>query len=80
MKQKSIGKSIFILLLAIGIIPIIVTVGISYFSTKNFLIQRNDMSKESALNLIIQEKQNIVDDTENRLEGLLSAEVFQRST
>lgn len=80
MKQKSIGKSIFILLLAIGIIPIIVTVGISYFSTKNFLIQRNDMSKESALNLIIQEKQNIVDDTESRLEGLLSAEVFQRST
>lgn len=79
-KKKSIGKSIFFVLILIGIVPIILTVGTTYKETKDLLIERNEVSKDSAINLIIQQKQNIVDDTESRMEGIMSNDVFHRDT
>ncbi|WP_313628634.1 methyl-accepting chemotaxis protein [Enterococcus italicus] len=69
-RKKSIGTYIFWGLLIIGILPIALVVTSSYHSTKQLLIQRNELSKESALNLVVEQKENLQINGENKLDAL----------
>lgn len=69
-RKKSIGTYIFWGLLIIGILPIALVVTSSYQSTKQLLIQRNELSKESALNIVIEQKENLRINGENKLDAL----------
>lgn len=69
-RKKSIGTYIFWGLLIIGILPIALVVTSSYHSTKQLLIQRNELSKESALNLVVEQKENLRINGENKLDAL----------
>ena len=47
-------------LILVAGIPIIVMLTSSYLTTKDLLIQRNDLNKESAVNLILAEEKAYV--------------------
>ena len=51
-KTKTIGTPLLIALMAIGIIPLIILLSVSYIATSNLLVQRNQKSKESAVSVV----------------------------
>ena len=51
-------------------IPIIVMLTSSYLTTKDLLIQRNDLNKESAVNLILAEEKSLRQSTERKLKSM----------
>jgi methyl-accepting chemotaxis protein len=51
-------------------IPIIVMLTSSYLTTKNLLIERNDLNKESAVNLILAEEKSLRRSTESKLKSM----------
>lgn len=79
-KSKSIGLIVFILLLIIGVLPILFMVTSSYQSTKNLLLQRDDVSKESALNVVIQQKENLRTSADKKLDAILKLSSFKSDT
>ena len=59
-KEKTIGIYVMVTLILVAGIPIIVMLTSSYLTTKDLLIQRNDLNKESAVNLILAEEKAYV--------------------
>ena len=79
-KRRSVGTFVFLLLLFIGILPIILMVLSSYHSTKDLLIQRDELSKESAIQLAVEQKENMKMNAEKRMKTILEAETFKSDT
>lgn len=59
-----------ITLMLVAGIPIIVMLTSSYLTTKNLLIERNDLNKESAVNLILAEEKSLRRSTESKLKSM----------
>ncbi len=70
-RKKSIGLYVMLTLVLVAVIPIIVMLTSSYLTTKNLLIERNDLNKESAVNLILAEEKNLRKSTEDKLKSLV---------
>ena len=58
-KYRSIGKWIAGILVAVGIVPIVVMLISSISTTTGVLIERNNLSKESAVDLIQEEREHL---------------------
>lgn len=69
-RKKTIGIYVMITLMLVAGIPIIVMLTSSYLTTKNLLIERNDLNKESAVNLILAEEQSLRRSTESKLKSM----------
>jgi len=68
-RKKTIGIYVMITLMLVAGIPIIVMLTSSYLTTKNLLIERNDLNKESAVNLILAEEKSLRRSTESKLKN-----------
>ncbi len=69
-RKKTIGIYVMITLMLVAGIPIIVMLTSSYLTTKNLLIERNDLNKESAVNLILAEEKSLRRSTESKLKSM----------
>ncbi|MGF2023582.1 methyl-accepting chemotaxis protein [Enterococcus casseliflavus] len=69
-RKKTIGIYMMITLMLVAGIPIIVMLTSSYLTTKNLLIERNDLNKESAVNLILAEEKSLRRSTESKLKSM----------
>lgn len=69
-RKKTIGIYVMITLILVAGIPIIVMLTSSYLTTKNLLIERNDLNKESAVNLILAEEKSLRRSTESKLKSM----------
>lgn len=69
-RKKTIGIYVMITLMLVAGIPIIVMLTSSYLTTKNLLIERNDLNKESAVNLILAEEKRLRRSTESKLKSM----------
>ena len=69
-RKKTIGIYVMITLMLVAGIPIIVMLTSSYLTTKNLLIERNDLNKESAVNLILAEEKSLRRSTESKLKSI----------
>ncbi|GAA2883884.1 methyl-accepting chemotaxis protein [Enterococcus casseliflavus] len=69
-RKKTIGIYVMITLMLVAGIPIIVMLTSSYSTTKNLLIERNDLNKESAVNLILAEEKSLRRSTESKLKSM----------
>lgn len=69
-RKKTIGIYVMITLMMVAGIPIIVMLTSSYLTTKNLLIERNDLNKESAVNLILAEEKSLRRSTESKLKSM----------
>ncbi len=69
-RKKTIGIYVMITLMLVTGIPIIVMLTSSYLTTKNLLIERNDLNKESAVNLILAEEKSLRRSTESKLKSM----------
>ena len=78
MKRKaSIGTIMAIILVVAVMIPAFVITTSSYIQTKNLLVSRNNISKKSAINILITAKQNLHANVEQELKNLAYLEVFK---
>lgn len=69
-RKKTIGIYVMVTLILVAGIPIIVMLTSSYLTTKDLLIQRNDLNKESAVNLILAEEKSLRQSTERKLKSM----------
>lgn len=69
-RKKTIGIYVMITLMLVAGIPIIVMLTSSYLTTKNLLIERNDLNKESAVSLILAEEKSLRRSTESKLKSM----------
>ncbi len=69
-RKKTRGIYVMITLMLVAGIPIIVMLTSSYLTTKNLLIERNDLNKESAVNLILAEEKSLRRSTESKLKSM----------
>ena len=69
-RKKTIGIYVMITLMLVAGIPIIVMLTSSYLTTKNLLIERNDLNKESAVNLTLAEEKSLRRSTESKLKSM----------
>lgn len=69
-RKKTIGIYVMITLMLVAGIPIIVMLTSSYLTTKKLLIERNDLNKESAVNLILAEEKSLRRSTESKLKSM----------
>ena len=69
-RKKTIGIYVMITLMLVAGIPIIVMLTSSYLTTKNLLIERNDLNKESAVNLILAVEKSLRRSTESKLKSM----------
>ncbi len=58
-KHRSIGKWITMILVVVGNFPLLIMLISSIITTTNVLIERNDLSKESAVDLIQEERNHL---------------------
>jgi methyl-accepting chemotaxis protein len=77
--QYSLVSLLGILLAVIMTIMVIITTMVSYYNTKQILIQRNNTSKASAVETLNNEHQNMEDTAENVLAGLIQQIEFKNS-
>ncbi|MGH1842195.1 hypothetical protein ABE867_16010 [Enterococcus gallinarum] len=68
-RKKTIGIYVMVTLILVAGIPIIVMLTSSYLTTKDLLIERNDLNKESAVNLILAEEKSLRQSTERKLKS-----------
>lgn len=66
-----------VLLAATMTVMVIITTMVSYYNTKRILIQRNNTSKMSAVEILNNEHQNMEDTAENVLAGLIQQIEFK---
>lgn len=69
-RKKTIGIYVMVTLILVAGIPIIVMLTSSYLTTKDLLIERNDLNKESAVNLILAEEKSLRQSTERKLKSM----------
>ncbi|MCP9312885.1 methyl-accepting chemotaxis protein [Liquorilactobacillus satsumensis] len=80
MKSKSsIVKAVAITLVAVILIPVLIIVTNSYFSTRRLLVGRNDINKQSAVNVLLASKQGLSSSTEQQLKKLAQLSVFENT-
>ena len=78
-KQRSIGKWITGILIVVGIFPLLVMLISSISTTTDVLIKRNDLSKESSVNLIQEERNHLQTTTEKMLMEMATYHEFKES-
>lgn len=78
-KKISIGWIVGITLILLTMIPVVIMLTSSYLMTKNLLIERNDINKESAVQLVLAEDRNLRGSTEQKLTQLSSLPIFQEA-
>ena len=69
-KYRSIGKWITGILILVGIVPLIIMLISSISKNTDVLIKRNDLSKESAVNLIQEERDHLQTSSEKMLKKM----------
>ena len=79
LKQRSIGKWITGILIVVGVFPLIVMLISSISATTDVLIKRNDLSKESSVNLIQEERNHLQTTTEKMLMEMATYHEFKES-
>ena len=79
LKQRSIGKWITGILIVVGIFPLLVMLISSISTTTDVLIERNDLSKESAVDLIQEERNHLQTTTEKMLKKMATYPEFKES-
>ena len=62
-KNKSLGTTIMWLMLMVGLIPLLVSGFGSYHSLRNHLIERNNFSKQGAVDLLQEERAHLQNST-----------------
>lgn len=67
LKTKSIGKWILFFLIVVGLVPLFTMLAASNIITKNVLIERNNLSKVSAVDMIQEERTHLQKSTEKML-------------
>ena len=75
-KYRSLGKWIASILVAVGIVPIVVMLISSISTTTGVLIERNDLSKESAVDLIQEEREHLQKTSEAMLKKMATYPEF----
>ena len=75
-KYRSLGKWIASVLVAVGIVPIVVMLISSISTTTGVLIERNDLSKESAVDLIQEEREHLQKTSEAMLKKMATYPEF----
>ncbi|MCT4396349.1 methyl-accepting chemotaxis protein [Periweissella beninensis] len=75
-RKKSIGWVIMLTLLATALIPMIVMLGSSYGTTRSLLFDRVNIDKHSAVNVMLQAKNNLRDKTQKELTEMSDLSVF----
>ncbi|WP_056990495.1 PDC sensor domain-containing protein, partial [Ligilactobacillus ruminis] len=77
--QRSIGKWITGILVVVGIFPLLVMLIGSISTTTDVLIERNDLSKESAVDLIQEERNHLQSTSEKMLKKMATYPEFKES-
>lgn len=75
-KYRSLGKWIASVLVAVGIVPIVVMLISSISTTTGVLIERNNLSKESAVDLIQEEREHLQKTSEAMLKKMATYPEF----
>ena len=75
-KYRSIGKWIAGILVAVGIVPIVVMLISSISTTTGVLIERNNLSKKSAVDLIQEEREHLQKTSESMLKKMATYPEF----
>lgn len=75
-KYRSIGKWIAGILVAVGIVPIVIMLISSISTTTGVLIERNNLSKESAVDLIQEEREHLQKTSEAMLKKMATYPEF----
>lgn len=76
LKQRSIGKWITGILVVVGIFPLLVMLISSIITTTGVLIERNNLSKESAVDLIQEEREHLQKTSEAMLKKMATYPEF----
>ncbi|WP_334117114.1 methyl-accepting chemotaxis protein [Ligilactobacillus sp.] len=77
--QRSLGKWITGILIAVGLIPLAVMLFSSISTTTDVLIERNNLSKESAVDLIQEERNHLQTTSEKMLKKMATYPEFKES-
>lgn len=67
MKRKSISKPIALMLISVGILPILFTLAMTFFTSTKLLENRISSSKKSAVALLSQQTETLKEHTQNKL-------------
>ncbi|KRL05521.1 methyl-accepting chemotaxis protein [Liquorilactobacillus oeni] len=77
--KRSIVNMVAITLVIVIVVPILIIVSSSYINTKRLLILRNDINKQSAVNVLLASKQSVYSAAEKQLKDLAGLPVFENS-
>ncbi|GBG94898.1 methyl-accepting chemotaxis sensory transducer [Ligilactobacillus salitolerans] len=70
LKKKSIGGYILLVLMLVTLIPAIIVEAVSFYTTRSQLIEKNDRLKQTAVNVIKTQRQNLEGSTLVQIDSL----------
>ena len=76
-KEKSLGTFVLIVLLILGLVPLFIAELTSYMSLQETVIERNNFSKQSAVNLIQEERRHLQSTTAKSLKKAVNYTTFK---